>query len=354
MDDMITKPVKSFLGKIVEDFVTYLRLYDILKINAMKIFEQKNQFENQEHFWANILIDSFVGNDNYDFFDLQNGQLVEFKDVYLTEWAPKLPGRIWTQEGHKNYIDGLNDKEIRRIGGMPHEVLDRFGKEKVVSAGFGSIRINPTHESNDYFMHMSLVSKEQWHVDYGIPIIVSKKVYENFKRIAKDSCVWLDKVTGILNIQRDIPLRKFIPNAIGRDISNELKSALTQKPFLPKAYVYLPILDTKLRYNNTHPNCTAWTTFQNDRNDFDYAYTYTLFKPSVKDSIQEAVGFIESYIKSYGGGKIITDFDGIVPRLNSIINLTGNPMIQQSDISVKLLTDMDNWVKTSYNRKRYY
>ena len=74
-------------------------------------------------------------------------------------------------------------------------------------------------------------------------------------------------------------------------------------------------------------------------------YTYTMFNPSSPVSIEEAIKFIKLYVQEYDGKKIITDFDGIQPRLDASIPLSVHPLRARKKEVKQLIVDYDKWVK---------
>jgi len=65
------------------------------------------------------------------------------------------------------------------------------------------------------------------------------------------------------------------------------------------------------------------------------------------DSINEATDFINWYTKEYDGKEIITDFDGMIPRLKAAIPLSMNPLEANKTEVKKLITNCDAWIKRS-------
>jgi len=136
-------------------------------------------------------------------------------------------------------------------------------------------------------MYMSLVTKRNWHCDLGIPLVVSKSVYNEFYKYAKYGAPWVEGMEGVLHFQEDLPFKIIIPHAIGARISEELEEVLRYKPFLPKCHVYVSSpLNIKFKLNDSHPNCTAWTMFETHSSREPYRYTYTKCDPNDNESIQ--------------------------------------------------------------------
>src|SRR5206468_1323435 len=99
---------------------------------------------------------------------IRNGDTVRFRRGFLTEWAPKLPGRLWTADGVANFAEGIKMVEGRRhYGEEMYTILDPYGKRRVLDAGYGSVRPARAGGRGDHFAYMALVDEEQWNCDFG-------------------------------------------------------------------------------------------------------------------------------------------------------------------------------------------
>ena len=134
----------------------------------------------------------------------------------MTEWAPKLPGRVWTKDGDRNLIEGITDIEGQiSIYDKVYNVLGPKGKNKMMMGGFGSVRVKPK-ANDDYCMLLNAVSVDDWHCDFGIPIIVSKSVYEQYLRyFHNEGAPEIAELTGILILNEAINYFDVVPTAIG-------------------------------------------------------------------------------------------------------------------------------------------
>lgn len=111
-------------------------------------------------------------------------------------------------------------------------------------------------------------------------------------------------------------------------------------PHLPKCFVYIPSrLNIDIKTNNTHPVATAWTMFETDQ-DY-YGLTYCQFNPYEKDVFIGVTEFLEKYAQNFGGHRLITDFDGITPRLQSVVNLNTDPIIKYKAEFKKFVEKID-------------
>lgn len=352
MRELAKESANRFFGQVWDDLIGYLKIYDFLKLKAKRTTGQSKVLPSVKAFWYSILRDKLGIKKPPKFIHLRDGDVVRLKDVFITEWGPKVPGRIWTTEGIDEFHEG--QERIGRyveFNEKVYAVLEPFGKRKVVSAGFGSIRINKRSRDSDHFMYMSLVDESNWMCDYGIPLVVSKPVYEKFLIYSEKGAPWLKSIEGILHLNEDLPFEQLVPKAIGATLSPEAEATLRYRPSLPRCYLHvISPLSVKFTFNDSHPKATAWTLFETSLRLEPYRYTYTNFDPSHPESIDEAVSFINWYMQEYNGKKAITDFDGMVPRLDCEIPLTKNPLKANMSKVNKLFKTCDSWVK-SENRQ---
>jgi hypothetical protein len=345
MREFANEQAMKFFGQVWDDVLGYLRLYDYAKLKARSALGAKKALASPSAFWASILGDRFAGQDASGYLPLQDGDIVRFDDVFLTEWAPKLPGRIWTVDGVVDFAEG--QKRVHRyeqFGEKVYAVLDPYGKSRVVAAGFGTIRVRQGLGDADNYMYMSLTDEKDWSCDRGVPVVVSRSVYEEYKRYAANGAPWLKHIEGVLHVNQDLPFREIIPPAIGCALSPEAEATLRYRPHLPKCFMHVTSpLSVAFTHNDSHPRATAWTMFRTRRREEPLRYTYTAFDPSSKESIREAVKFLEWYMGEYGGKECITDFDGQTPRLASAIPPVDDPIRRKKKHVAAWIRSCDQW-----------
>lgn len=322
---MLNDTKQYFFKKLIEDTFGYYRIYDFLKMRIKESIKKPQEFLTTEAFWRAILQKDFR-DDNRNVEPLQNGQQIKLKNFFLTEWTPKLPGRVWTNDGDRNLIEGIQDVagEVN-IYEKIYKVLGPEGKSKMMTGGYGSVRIK-ARTNNDYCMLLNAVSPEDWHCDYGIPIVVSKAVYDDYLKYShKEGAPWIEELNGNLFLNNSLDDIQLISPAIGARLDNETRDFLTDAPNLQKCFIYVSSpLDIKMRYNNSHPEAVAWTLFKTNIVQEPLRLTYAKFNPMHEDSTKEAVEFINKYVLGFNGTEILTDFDGQKRRLISKSNLS-NP-----------------------------
>lgn len=341
---MLSETKQFFFKRLIEDTIGYYRIYDFLKLRVRQASNQVRTFIDSETFWKAILQNEFRNPRNNEP-TLQHNQIIKLRDFYLTEWVPKLPGRVWTREGDRNLIEGIQDVVGQvNIYNKVYEVLGPIGKNQMITGGFGTVRIKQRSD-NDYCMLLNAVSVNDWHCDYGIPIIVSKPVYESFLRYShNEGAPEIAELTGILYLNSGINQFQIISPAIGAHVNNELHDFLSDIPNLPKCFIYVSSpIDLKLRYNNSHPDAIAWTMFKTNIAKEPLRLTYARFNPKNDESANEAVKFINDYVLGFDGVEILTDFDGQKRRLISKTTLadTKNFSFQHK----RVMSTIGNWIR---------
>jgi hypothetical protein len=351
--ELETKIAAQLIGRTVEDLSRYMGVYQHMKQLFAKVSGTAAEIRSPYAFWQDVLADRFVDGPS-DRPHLVSGQTVTLNDFFLSEWAPKMPGQVWTDIGAQTYQDALKrvGNELR-IGERLYQTLLPFGKQSVIQAGYGSIRLNPTCNPDSGHMFMSATTADHWHCDLGIPIVVSRAVYTDFLRYAQDGAPWMKRASGTLVLNRDLPFQQVVPQAIGNQLSAETQDLLTKWPMLPKCYVHLGSpMAVQFCYNDSHPDCTAWSMYEltdeaqrYNAIKVNHQFTYTRFDPSQEDDVHEAVAFLQEYARSHGAARFITDFDGQVPRLQATIPLDADPLEALGQPVRSLAAKLDIWAK---------
>ena len=337
---MLDTTKRHFFQKLVDDTFGYYRVYDTLKLRLNNVVNGQIIINSSREFWKKII-------DNHP--DIRNKQIIKLKDFFITEWVPKLPGQVWTEEGQQNLTEGLNHIEgFYSVSDKIYQVLGPIGKQKMISGGFGSVRIKPTQNA-DYCCLLNLVHVDDWHCDYGIPVVVSKPVYEQFIRYREhEGSPWIEELTGILYLDEDAPNISKLSNAVGSKLDNETIEILSTQSNLRKAFIYVSSpLDLKIRYNGSCPDAIAWTLFKTTIPTDPLRLTYAKFEPKKEESLLEAVGFINQYVANFDGDTMLTDFDGIQKRLIATSSLTDpQALTRKHSGTLKLI---NNWIANEKN-----
>src|SRR5258708_609030 len=97
---VVEETKKRFLGSVLDDVIGYWRIYDRLKLKVLSATGDKRaDFRSEAEFWYSILGDRFSGSIPTKYRAVRSGQVVRFRDFFVSEWVPKLPGRAWTIDG---------------------------------------------------------------------------------------------------------------------------------------------------------------------------------------------------------------------------------------------------------------
>lgn len=331
---MINETKNFFFTRFLEDTLGYFSVYEFLKLKFKKLKDDSVLFKTSKVFWETFLFEN----------RLSSGQIIKLKDFYLSDYVPRLPGKLWTKESKEEQVSGY--KEV--IGtslDRSVNILSLEGKRKIIESGYGSVRLMP-NQNGIYCSLLSAVSVDNWFADAGIPIVVSKSVYDEFIRTSKNGAPWIEELEGILYTHRPLPLINNIPKAIGAKLSQETIDILTNSINLPKCFIYVPsTLNIKLKTNNTHPEVTAWTTFRSTQSKDPLRYTYSSFNPNKKGGIEHSIEFINNYVRDFNGTEILTDFDGKIRRFNSKVDLSQRSELMNSPVYSEMLLIINDWIK---------
>lgn len=341
---MLNETKQHFFKRFIEDTVGYYRIYDFLKIRVRNLVSPAIEFQSSKDFWESIHQGDFKG-ELVNRPSMINGQIITLRDFFLTEWVPKLPGRVWTNDGDLNLMAGLQDVvgEVD-FNEQLYSVLGPEGKLNVLAGGLGSVRVKP-RVNLDYCMLVNAVSVDSWHCDYGIPIVVSRAVYDQFLRFNHgEGAPWIESLKGVLILNNSVMDLSIISPAIGANLNRETVDLLSDMPNLQKCFIYVSSpLDIELKFNGSHPDAVAWTMFKTDISNEPLRLTYSTFNPMNRLSLRESVDFINRYVVEFNGTEILTDFDGQKRRLAAKTNPgnTKNFAWQHS----RVMRNIDRWIQ---------
>lgn len=333
---MLDAAKRHFFTKLVDDTFGYYRVYDRLKLQFRSALKGQLTINSSQEFWDKIITDDP---------SIKDGQIIKLKDFFLTEWVPKLPGQVWTPQGRDNLLSGPDHVDgFFTIANRVYQVLGPEGKRKMVTGGYGSVRVKPVTDAN-FCCLLNLVKVDDWHCDYGIPVVVSRPVYEQFIRFRQhEGAPWIEAVTGVLYLDTDAPNISKISGSIGSKLDAETVDILSNQPNLRKAFIYVSSpLDIQMRYNGSCPDAIAWTLFKTSLPREPLRLTYAAFNPKHQNSILEAVGFINQYVANFDGESMLTDFDGIQKRLVAASSLTTPQTLQAHHAGTLQL--INDWIE---------
>ena len=232
---------------------------------------------------------------------------------------------------------------------------------------------------SDHFACLGAVTSRSWLTDLGVPVVVSEQVYREFDRARSNHTVAVEAdlrgrvvIGGIPDPFTHVPL-----TASTGASSAGIEALLRRSTELPVAYIHVTTpLDCDFRSNDSHPTCNAWTLFKCTGSDVvaseqpdaatmlagvgSFGVTYTGFHPDSPNDIDRAVQFLKASPRwlhvtrinrffdrrqedpftalasawSNVEIQLLTDFDGLVPRLSeAVFNLCSPPSRQAQSAS---------------------
>ncbi|CUS39454.1 hypothetical protein COMA1_80030 [Candidatus Nitrospira nitrosa] len=195
--------------------------------------------------------------------ELHAGDRVRFKQAFVSEWVPRLPGELWFKDfsgqtiSHKERMSG----RIYKGKGYPkpEELTDIRWMASSPDRPVGVVRY-PFHTDNTTFATMSLTTLDYWSCDLAVPLVVSSSVYDAFVRARQPLQAVEATIEGVLQFAAIPSLDAGMISAIGAQVDQGfLRSVVTP---LDAPSVFLSIvspLDVRFRTNDTHPSGTLWT-----------------------------------------------------------------------------------------------
>jgi hypothetical protein len=105
--EMAISASKTFFGQLYDDLIGYLKIYDYLKLKKTNALGKTINMPSLESYWYSILGEKFSGGTNNKYFRLRIGDVIKIKDVFMTEWVPKLTHRPISREVHSTHYLSL-------------------------------------------------------------------------------------------------------------------------------------------------------------------------------------------------------------------------------------------------------
>lgn len=223
-------------------FLNYLHLYNFLRRRVSQSLSSRplRVVGSTREFWDGVRRE-----------DIRAGDQVEFRDAFVTEWIPRLPGVASNREGAFGN-GGSSRSSIADILAM------ESAAETVEDPGAGAIRLaNPDRSSTT--IPLSITTPDAWLVDLGIPVQVSAAVYSSFRNRMKNGCAATDRLRAMV-VQG--PLHQFDANSlksIGSMISDSFMEKLTTPLGIPAVHLDLVSpLDVHFQHHDSHPPGFLW------------------------------------------------------------------------------------------------
>lgn len=259
----------------------HFRIWEWLNGKIERLIANKDVFypDSLSNLWKNL----FDGT-------LSHGNYIEFSSTtnnrfwYLTEWVPKSPGIDWKDFNLFKFTptqirDSLSTKSIitYKTENQRGQLLDlnfyelfhnerRFfnynkSKKSLYEQGFtlrsGIYRSLINYHNIDFHVLVSLVTNDEYFIDLGFPIILSKQVYDKFLQNQSDeNSVEFTGIVKLLEINYSDIFQSYL-KAVGSKEDEDLKELINHtigiKNFV--GYISSP-LDITLKSHNSHPNGT--------------------------------------------------------------------------------------------------
>lgn len=203
----------------------------------------------------------------------------------------------------------------------------------MILGGLGTTRLKE-HKGVDNKNYKILCATSSGKCDAGIPLVVTKEVYNEIRNELNNEGSIKADVDGFYS-QLPIMWEDTVIETPGSDISEKIRKKMAASFFVPKNCLKVESrLLVKKRKSESNIQATAWALYGcNDENPFPYSYTFHSINPKDQYSIKKAADFIKEYVNKFGGRGILTEFDEEISRFPSIYPLS---RIMESDVDYSL------------------
>ena len=229
------KILETAIKPISKSFLNYLHLATWIDQRVASLISGKSVYvySSVEQFWKDIAQEN-----------LPVGSRIRFKEAFITEWVPRIPGGPWIENLKDIKLNELRDGYRIASSGILRSTVKPLG---VIRLPFGKDKTS--------FAALSLTTIDSWYCDLGIPLLVSESVYNSFssKRVKNNSVE--GDIEGILCFDTHPQMNAELFKSLGSEISKDYLDSIFTPSSMP--YVYLSIvspLDVKLRSHNS-PMC---------------------------------------------------------------------------------------------------
>lgn len=232
-------------------FANYLYLYSWFQIKYKNQFTDRTfTFTSVEDFWKKIFSE-----------ELRNGDIIKFKEGFFTDWIPKVAGQVWKTFDSTFPTNVINIEEVKK--GQEFSSSGIVEDEQLHSLGV--VRL-PFSKSKENFTVLSLTSFDCWSVDLGIPILVSKKIYEAFLQKRRNNQSVEGDIEAILEIGNYPGFNNEFIKSYGSTINEDFLKQFTSPVLVPRVFLRVSSpLNIKFRTHNSHPFGTIWALTKSER-----------------------------------------------------------------------------------------
>jgi hypothetical protein len=323
-----------------------------------------HEITSEADFWrlADGLATPFVAGDQVELrCDREHGRW-----WHVTDWVPRMPGQLLRQphvaspndfarnelfEYLQPFLKSDHPKAVAMAANIP--AYGWNDKLRLCLNGVGSVRLPTNSASEDNYACLSAVTTKGWMVDAGIPIVVSRGVYEKFMRAREQNNSVEADLRGWV-VKSELPFDPTFGTAVVKP-DEQIGAQLAEILKFSDTYIYVNSpQDCEFRTGRSHPFCNAWSMFRctvpatNPRFDVRdmitglgaFGLTYCQFDPSKADSFEEAVRFLA---ESPRWLKVDRDLRELAPAADKEWSSLNFKRLADAwgEVKVDLLTDFD-------------
>ena len=293
---------------------------------------------------------------------------------YITEWVPRLPGQIWFEDsaplarsllGESHGSGRLIEMDPKAIRDALHLQTAASVKNSVLRARLVDLHISehshwesrffdpqrigrsliqqglafrggiarPALSNNeDRFALMSVVTADEFFVDLGFPVLVSRQVYR--KIMGAQTQAGAVQIEGNMQVREMLPSQQFalFLDAHDAPAENLLKTRIF-RPIGVRTFVgeITSPLDISVRPCDKHPTGTIRVDGHDgnrlyERNGVILISRFQVQDPSKLPNLLDEYDFLIGEDHQFGTRMVaVTDFDARITRFTSAVPLARNP-----------------------------
>ena len=185
-----------------------------------------------ENFWFEFL------SGNY-----KHGDTITFRDWFVTEWFPAVPGRYWkaAQRGERQMV----------ISGGPEFQVATADNPVIYEQEHGCVRLPPSNDT-DMCAQLCLIDAQDFLCERGIPVVVDKQTYSEYLRVRRVSQIVA--VSGQVRFIANASSAQFSSwiDAVGIRCAQEIKDFASIPLGIPSCHLRsISTLDLKFLFHPT-------------------------------------------------------------------------------------------------------
>jgi len=246
----------KYIENIGRNFIEYLHLHDWLKQKALDLVlpSRKFAFQSISDFWRALLEG-----------ELSDGDRVSFSESFLSEWTPRAPGQIWAMARAEG--KDVNDLLVadwfayKSSAGIEHVPMHGFIYSiisQVPPLPLGVVRL-PLLQTAATCAVLSLTTADYWLADLGIPVIVSRSVYDSFRSKQVKNWAVECSLEATLRFGEPLKLEPDLFRSIGAELKPAFLASITTPVGVPKVYLQLTSpIGIRFRTHDKHPHAFLW------------------------------------------------------------------------------------------------